>query len=79
MANKTALQELMEWMNEESQVIPVDPYYVYQKAEELLVKEKEQLMKANLDGFIQAYEFVPGEYVKTSEQYYNETYGKQDN
>ena len=35
---RTAIQELMEWMIEESQVIPVDPGDVYQKAKELLEK-----------------------------------------
>ncbi len=37
---------------------------------------KEQIMKANLDGFIQAHDFAPEKYVKTSEDYYNENYGK---
>ena len=51
MANKTALQELMEWMIEESEVIPVDPGDVYQKAKELLAKEEDQLIASWENGF----------------------------
>ena len=73
MANKTALQELMEWMNEESQVIPVEPYYVYRKAEELLAKEKEQIKEAF------KYGEMPVLFINfNAEDYYNEMYGKQD-
>jgi hypothetical protein len=71
MKNKTALQELMEWMIEESQVIPVDPGDVYRKAEELLAKEKEQIKKAF------KYGEMPVLFINfNAEQYYNETYGK---
>jgi hypothetical protein len=70
MENKTALQELMEWMIEESQVIPVDPGDVYRKAEELLTKEKEQIKKAF------KYGEMPVLFINfNAEQYYNETYG----
>jgi hypothetical protein len=70
MKNKTALQELMDWMIDESEVIPVDPGDVYQKAKELLVKEKEQIMKAYLEGE------SDGDHLENSTQiYYNETYG----
>ena len=69
MENKTALQELMEWMIEESQVIPVDPGDVYRKAEELLAKEKEQIKKAF------KYGEMPVLFINfNAEQYYNETY-----
>jgi hypothetical protein len=71
MKNKTALQELMDWMIEESQVIPVDPGDVYRKAEELLAKEKEQIKKAF------KYGEMPVLFINfNAEQYYNETYGK---
>jgi len=75
MKNKTALQELMDWMNEASEVIPVDPYYVYRKAEELLAKEKEQIK----DAFVKCWESnIPDgiECKLDAEEYYNETYGK---
>lgn len=68
MANKmTAMQTLMEWMIEESQVIPVDPGYVYDKAKELLAMEKEQLKDA--------VDYGAEKFGDISEQYYNETYG----
>ena len=66
---RTAMQELMEWMIEESQVIPVDPGNVYQKAKELLLMEKEQIKKAYQGNWS---EILSDE----SEEYYNETYGK---
>jgi len=69
MKNKTALQELMDWMIDESEVIPVDPGDVYQKAKELLAKEKEQIKDAFDKGY-SYYLFNGG-----GEQYYNETYG----
>jgi len=67
---RTAMQELMEWMIEESQVIPVDPGNVYQKAKELLLMEKEQIKKAYQGNWS---EILSDE----SEEYYNETYGKE--
>ena len=70
MKNKTALQELMEWMIEESQVIPVDPGDVYRKAEELLAKEKEQIKDAYWSGEIDS------DGGGSAEQFYNKTYGK---
>jgi len=69
---RTAMQELMEWMIEESQVIPVDPGNVYQKAKELLLMEKEQIKKAYQGNWS---EILSDE----SEEYYNETYKQQDN
>jgi hypothetical protein len=76
MKNKTALQELMEWMIEESQVIPVDPGDVYRKAEELLAKEKEQIKNAYEEGEDNIDSDGCQIEKKDSEQYYNETYGK---
>jgi hypothetical protein len=76
MENKTALQELMDWMIEESQVIPVDPGDVYRKAEELLAKEKEQIKNAYEEGEDNIDSDGCQIEKKDSEQYYNETYGK---
>lgn len=62
---KTALQQLIEHL---------DPIHsgIKQKAEELLEVEKEQIMKANIDGYVEAQNY--GE--TSAEQYYNETYTK---
>jgi hypothetical protein len=74
MENKTALQELMEWMIEESEVIPVDPGDVYQKAKELLAKEEDQIITSWENGFWEGCEEeLSG---NSGLQYYNETYGK---
>jgi hypothetical protein len=74
MANKTAMQELMEWMIEESQVIPVDAEECYNKAEELLAKEENQIK----DAFVGCWTSnVPDgiECKVSADEYYNETYG----
>jgi hypothetical protein len=74
MANKTALQELMEWMIEESQVIPVDAEECYNKAKELLAKEENQIK----DAFVECWKSnVPDgiECKVSADEYYNETYG----
>ena len=42
-SKQTAMQQLMDWMNKESEVIPVWIGDVYDKAEELLQLEKEQI------------------------------------
>lgn len=69
--NKTAMQELIEWMIEESQVIPVDAEETYNKAKELLAKEQKQIMDA--------VDYGAERFGDISEQYYNETYNKKDN
>ena len=74
MTNKTALQELMDWMIEESEVIPVDPGDVYQKAKELLAKEEDQIIASWENGFWEGCEEeLSG---NSGLQYYNETYEK---
>jgi hypothetical protein len=60
---KTAMQELMEWLDDS---IPVTI------KEQYLEKEKEQMIKAHIDGFDHiVVDFKKQEY---AEQYYNETY-----
>ena len=72
---QTAMKVLMEWMIEESQVIPVDPGDVYQKAKELLAMEKEQMIE-----FADRYGFDVCHFdYDRAEEYYNETYKQQDN
>ena len=65
----TAMQTLMEWMIEESQVIPVDAEDTYNKAKELLAIEKEQIKDAYLEGESDAEHLI-----NSGENYYNETY-----
>ena len=81
-SKQTAMQQLMDWMNKESEVIPVWIGDVYDKAEELLQLEKEQI------GYTeeQVYQFWKAgqKYWETSgksitfeeliEQYQNKTY-----
>jgi hypothetical protein len=45
---KTALQEFMEWI--ETNDNSYNALFAYQKAEELMEKEREQIMKAFVDG-----------------------------
>ncbi len=81
MENKrTAMQELMEWMIEESQVIPVDPGDVYQKAKELLLMEKEQMIKFAMHLHdVDISKTGTDILMEEAEQYYNETFKQQDN
>jgi hypothetical protein len=80
MENKqTAMKVLMEWMIEESQVIPVDPGDVYQKAKELLAMEKEQIKDAWLCGQTNGATICTPDAYEPKEKYYNETYKQQDN
>jgi len=70
-------QTAVEWLEEQlvingSGAIQTFPE-LFEQAKQM---HKEQIMKANLDGFIQAHDFAPEKYVKTSEDYYNENYGK---
>ena len=71
MENKqTAMQQLMEWMIEESEVIPVDAQETYNKAKELLVKETEQI-KETFDNGVYVGTYAVD---KDGEEYHNETY-----
>lgn len=63
---KTALQELIEWMEE--QYYPAMYEDAIDKATELLEKEKEQIEEAYDKGF--------GKF-KSAEQYFNETFNQQ--
>ena len=72
MENKgTAMRQFIEWMIEESQVIPVQAEECYNKAKELLETEKEQIINAHIKGH-----YAPSSTLKyhDAEQYYNETY-----
>ena len=74
MENKmTAMQTLMEWMIEESQVIPVDAEDTYNKAKELLAMEEDNLIASWENGFWEGFEDKFSE--NCGLQYYNKTYG----
>ena len=73
MDNKTAMQELMQWM--EDTEFMVNKAFI-EKVNECLEKEKEQIIEARIDGITcaAAFQEMPSKYT-TGEQYYNETYG----
>jgi hypothetical protein len=79
MKNKTAMQELLEWIRN---TLPMDldtPKMIEEKIESLLIVEREQIVDAhgskNRGGFKSHGEFFLD--ILTGEQYYNETYGKE--
>lgn len=73
---KTAMQELMDWIQDEE--FHVTKAFV-NKLYESLEKEKEQIMKAarvcNFEGMRQGAK-TSEELIKYGEQYYNETYNQ---
>ena len=77
--SKTTMQELIEWMNENEQVMFEDgnirEVYCLQrviaKATELLEKEKQQIVNAASEGYQRGY---IGSMNWTSEKYFVETY-----
>lgn len=76
MENKmTAMQTLMEWMIEESQVIPVDAEETYNKAKELLAMEQKQIIDAHEEGWNDSMQGIHRN-ATYGKGYYNETYGK---
>jgi hypothetical protein len=89
MANKTAMQELLEWTRK---TLPMDldtPRMIEDKIELLMPLEKEQIKNACKEGFMWSAEGWNGElleYYKDGnqtleswkEEYYNETYGKKE-
>ena len=75
MENKgTAMGQFIEWMIEESQVIPVQAEECYNKANELLEIEKEQIKNAYSQGLFG--EEATDSISAYAEQYYNETYNQ---
>jgi hypothetical protein len=72
MANKTAMQELLEWVRK---TLPMDldtPRMIEDKIESLLPKEKEQIQKAFHDSVVS----IAVGRIMTPNQYYNEIYNK---
>ena len=68
--SKTAMQELIEFIDDKF-IVSNSPQIssIYHKAQELLEKEKEQIMDSYLQG-----SFDDGPNITNSEQYYNQTY-----
>ena len=72
MANKTAMQEMLEWTRK---TFPMDldtPRMIEDKIESLLVVEREQIEKAFQHSIVA---MVVGK-ILSPEQYYKETYGE---
>ena len=70
---KTAMQELIEWMEHWKN----KPFSEFQqsKIKELLEKEKEQIKRAFEFGVADAYNFIEDE----AEQFYNQPYNQKEN
>jgi hypothetical protein len=81
---KTAMQELMQWFNERPQYDKTsEGYEIMQKAQELLAKEKEQiidfhvmLMKNGLEQEGNVIEWDYNELKEEALEYYNQTYNQ---
>jgi hypothetical protein len=70
---KTAMQEHFEWLQENQLYFGI-PIEAIDNAEDLLEKEKEQIIQAHIDGFDHiVVDFKKQEY---AEQYYNQTYNQ---
>jgi len=71
---KTAMQEMFDELYAHSYTIPIG---LLAKCEELMEKEKEQIMNAYNEGNMDSiyYEGTDAVDAIKSEQYYNETYG----
>lgn len=66
---KTAMQELIEWLNDYPTNVPtIHKSAVISKAESMLEKEKEQIADAWEDGVSMMNTIIDGE------EYYNETF-----
>jgi hypothetical protein len=71
---KTAMQEHFEWLQENQLYFGI-PIEAIDNAEDLLEKEKEQIIQARIDGD-ENYSLVGGKRYEYAEQYYNETYNQ---
>ena len=70
---KTAMQELLDEL--ERVRLMTNMNFVIRIANDLLEKEKEQIIKARIDGD-ENYSLVGGKRYEYAEQYYNETYNQ---
>jgi hypothetical protein len=75
---KTPLQELMQWFNERPQYDKTsEGYEIMQKAQELLAKEKEQIIDAYENGVGDENERNLSGKFTCAELYYNQTYNNE--
>jgi ferritin len=71
---KSAMQELMQWMEETEFMVNVG---FIDKVNECFEKEKEQIIKAHTRAYLIGEDNISIEIAnKASEQYYNETYNQ---
>ena len=71
---KTAMQELMQWMEETEFMVNVG---FIDKVNECLEKEKEQIINAHTNAYLIGEDNISVEDAnKASEQYYNQTYNQ---
>jgi len=71
---KTAMQELIEWYNQEHFVKTTFHIQLLNKFESLLEKEKEQIMNDYKEGVNKGILYCNGEVFISKEEYYNQTY-----
>ena len=71
---KTAMQELMQWMEETEFMVNIA---FIDKVKESLKKEKEQIINAHTNAYLIGEDNISVEDAnKASEQYYNQTYNQ---
>ena len=68
------MQEMIQWIVNNQ--FPINKEFV-EKTIELTMKEKEQIIKARIDGD-ENYSLVGGKRYEYAEQYYNETYNQNE-
>jgi len=70
---KTALQELMDYLNADAFTGICD---IRDRVEELFEKEKQQIIDAHLEGWSDAYDYLRDEapVARQAEEYYSQTY-----
>jgi hypothetical protein len=81
---KTAIQEFLDYMKEYNIILVkegIEPNLLIKmlqhKAEKLLEQEKQQIMKANMDGYKEGCTFHSfGHRPLTTEEYYRQTYNQ---
>ena len=75
---QTAVEWLVKQLNQKIDFIPMDKWDeikdIVQQAKQM---EKEQIKKANMDGYIEGCTYLSFDHrPKTTEEYYNQTYNK---
>jgi chorismate-pyruvate lyase len=77
MAQQTAMQELIEWMEKDLENGKKTIGNILEKSNKLLEKEKEQIINAHTNAYLIGEDNISVEDAnKASEQYYNQTYNQ---